>query len=134
MIEELKNPTMEQDLTAKNLAYYMILPYTYEYIREENGTWFVAVKELPGCMSVGDNLQDAYEMIRDAQSGWIETALELGRTIPEPQIQEEFSGKFNVRIPKSLHKDTVRAAQAEGVSLNQFVNVALAKAVATAAR
>jgi predicted HicB family RNase H-like nuclease len=32
-------------------------------------------------------------------------------------------------VPRSLHRDLARAAKQEGVSLNQFVNVALARAV-----
>ncbi len=34
-----------------------------------------------------------------------------------------------VRVPKSLHRDLVDAAEREGVSLNQYINVALAQAV-----
>jgi predicted HicB family RNase H-like nuclease len=34
-----------------------------------------------------------------------------------------------VRIPRSLHRDLVRRAAEEGVSLNQFATVALARAV-----
>lgn len=32
-----------------------------------------------------------------------------------------FSGKFNVRVPPSLHADLAQAAAAEGKSLNQWV-------------
>jgi hypothetical protein len=44
------------------------------------------------------------------------------KTVPAvgPQ-RREFSGKFNVRILKSLHAALVREAEAEAVSLNQFV-------------
>jgi predicted HicB family RNase H-like nuclease len=42
---------------------------------------------------------------------------------PEPK---EYSGKFNVRIPKSLHAALVSEADAEGVSLNQLVLAKLA--------
>jgi hypothetical protein len=34
-------------------------------------------------------------------------------------------------VPRSLHRELVEAAEAEGVSLNQYINVALARAVAT---
>jgi HicB family len=50
-------------------------------------------------------------------------------TLPEPRIRpqrREFSGKFNVRVPKSLHAELVGEAEAEGVSLNQLVVAKLA--------
>jgi antitoxin HicB len=44
-------------------------------------------------------------------------------------MTEGYSGRFVVRIPPSLHRDLVRAAAEEGVSLNQLAAVALARAV-----
>ncbi len=35
--------------------------------------------------------------------------------------KKEYSGKFNVRVPSSLHADIVSAASADGKSLNQWV-------------
>ncbi|MDM8547431.1 type II toxin-antitoxin system HicB family antitoxin [Candidatus Venteria ishoeyi] len=35
--------------------------------------------------------------------------------------RKEYSGKFNVRVPSSLHADIASAATAEGKSLNQWV-------------
>ena len=50
-------------------------------------------------------------------------------SLPEPAVEpqrREFSGKFNVRIPKSLHAALVREAEVEAVSLNQLVLTKLA--------
>ena len=49
----------------------------------------------------------------------------LPETPPSPQ-RREYSGKFNVRVPKSLHAALAREADAEGVSLNQLVVAKLA--------
>jgi hypothetical protein len=38
-----------------------------------------------------------------------------------PRGIEEYTGKFLVRIPRSLHRALVKIAKREGVSLNQFV-------------
>jgi hypothetical protein len=54
---------------------------------------------------------------------------ELIDGLPEPAVgpqRHEYSGKFNVRIPKSLHAALVSEAEAEGVSLNQLVLAKLA--------
>jgi predicted HicB family RNase H-like nuclease len=50
-------------------------------------------------------------------------------TLPEPAVgpqRREYSGKFNVRVPKSLHAALATEAEAEGVSLNQLVVAKLA--------
>ncbi len=42
----------------------------------------------------------------------------------------KYSGKFTVRLPKSLHQALVDRADREGVSLNLFVTNALSRTVA----
>jgi hypothetical protein len=54
---------------------------------------------------------------------------ELLDGLPEPAVgpqRREYSGKFNVRIHKSLHASLVLEAEAEAVSLNQLVLAKLA--------
>ena len=49
---------------------------------------------------------------------------ELIDSLPEPDVRpsrQEYSGKFVVRVPKSLHAALAAEADAEGVSLNQLV-------------
>jgi antitoxin HicB len=60
---------------------------------------------------------------------WIETAQENGQSIPEPQMLDDYSGKFVVRLPKTLHRQLVDRAAREGVSLNALVSVALGQYV-----
>jgi antitoxin HicB len=113
----------------KTVDYYMNLPYTIELQRDPEEGWFVRVKELPGCMSQGDTAEEALTMIQDAMLAWLEVALEDGLPIPEPRSDEDYSGKFVVRMPRSLHRDLVEMADREGVSLNQYINVTLARSV-----
>jgi hypothetical protein len=54
---------------------------------------------------------------------------ELIDSLPEPPVgpqRRDYSGKFNVRVPKSLHAALACEAEAEGVSLNQLVVAKLA--------
>lgn len=115
--------------TQRNLHDYLSLPYTLQLTREDESTWFARVLELPGCITEGDSAEEAIEMIFDAMESWIAVALEDGRPIPEPRPTEEYSGKFVVRVPRSLHRQLVEAAEREEVSLNQYINVALAEHV-----
>ena len=108
---------------------YLGLPYTRELIPEPEGGWFVRIKELPGCMSQGDTPAEALAMIEDAMAGWLESALAHGQVIPEPRHDVDYSGKFVVRVPKSMHRRLAEAAKADGVSLNQWIVAGLASAL-----
>lgn len=102
---------------------YMNLPYSYiiRPISDESGAYFHArVLELEGCQSTGDSFDAAYENLREAMEGWIETKLENGFPVPLPVSAEKYSGKFVVRLPKSLHQRLSIEAEKEGISLNQY--------------
>ena len=52
----------------------------------QNDEAFIAeVPELPGCMADGQTYKEALENAEVIISEWIETAIELGRNIPEPK-------------------------------------------------
>lgn len=112
----------------KDIGYYMGLPYTAEVKHDEDG-WFARVVELPGCMTWADSFEELGPMIEDAKRGWIEDALEHGDPVPEPKNTGDYSGKVNLRMPKSLHRDLARAALVEGVSLNQLMVANLARSM-----
>lgn len=113
---------------SKGIEYYEGLSYTVEIKHDEDG-WFAKVVELPGCMTWADSFEELGPMIEDVKLGWIEDALEHGDPVPEPKNTEGYSGKVNLRMPKSLHRDLARTAQKEGVSLNQFMVANLARSV-----
>lgn len=114
----------------KDLAYYMALPYTYTLVPDPNeGGFAVKVNELPGCISQGDTADEAMTRIREAQELWIEGALGDGIPVPEPGVDEQYSGKFLARVPKSVHAALARQAEQEDVSLNLLVASILARAV-----
>ena len=79
-------------------------------------------------MADGETVEQALESLNDAKINWIETALELGRSIPEPNT-EDFSGQLRVRMPKSLHRSLSQIAKEENVSLNQLILYHLSKGI-----
>jgi predicted RNase H-like HicB family nuclease len=102
---------------------YLDLPYNIviRHITDESGSYyFASVLELSGCYSDGQTFQEAYENIREAMEGWIETNIENGLPVPEPINETQCSGKFVLRIPKTLHAHLALEAEKEGVSLNQY--------------
>ncbi len=116
-------------MTKKNLEYYLGLPYRIVLYPAVEGGYAIEIPELPGCVSQGQTLEEAYEMIQDAKKSWIDMALQNGNQIPEPARTEEYSGKFNIRMPKSLHRILVAKAKEEKVSLNQYINYQLARGI-----
>lgn len=55
------------------------------YWSEEDGAFIAEVPELWGCMADGKTYQVALKNAEIVIREWIETAKELGRTIPEPK-------------------------------------------------
>jgi len=55
------------------------------YWSEEDQSFVVEVPELPGCMADGQTYEEAVANTRKIIEEWIETAIELGRPIPEPK-------------------------------------------------
>lgn len=108
---------------------YMKLPYTrmVHEIEDESGHYFYGqILELDGCQSTGDTVEELYENLNEALEGYLEVKIENGLPIPKPENVEGYSGKFNVRLPKSLHQRLAIEADREGVSLNTLVLYKLA--------
>ena len=120
-------------MSEKSIEYYLDLPYTIEFVHDKSDSdhpvWFASVRELKGCMTEADGFDEAARQIRDAMHVWILDAIESGDPVPEPDGEEKFSGKFSVRLPKTLHRDLVHQAEREGVSLNQYITSVLSRAV-----
>lgn len=55
------------------------------YWSEQDSAFIVEVPELPGCMADGQTYQEAVTNAEIVIQQWIETAKELGRSIPEPK-------------------------------------------------
>ncbi len=55
------------------------------YWSEEDKTFIAEVPELPGCMADGATYQKALSNAEVVIQEWIETAKELGRSIPKPK-------------------------------------------------
>ena len=105
----------------KTIEYYMNLPYRLEILPDpDEGGYVVRYPDLPGCISIGETMNEALENAEDARRVWIAAALEDGINISEPDSDENYSGQFKLRIPKSLHRSLAEHAKAEGTSMNQY--------------
>ena len=55
------------------------------YWSAEDKAFVAEVPELPGCAADGSSYEEALANVRMVIDEWIETAQQLGRTIPEPR-------------------------------------------------
>ncbi|MCA1791562.1 MAG: type II toxin-antitoxin system HicB family antitoxin [Thioalkalivibrio sp.] len=55
------------------------------YWSAEDNAYIAEVPELPGCMADGSSYQEAVANAEVVIQEWIETAMEIGRAIPEPR-------------------------------------------------
>lgn len=116
------------------LEYYLGLHYPFRVLAGEGGDYVVTFPDLPGCVTQADTIEEIGPMAEDARRLWIETEYEAGEEIPLPSTPAEYSGRFNVRLPKSLHRRLAEMAEDEGVSLNQLMTSLLSAGTAGQSR
>ncbi|HZT07642.1 MAG TPA: toxin-antitoxin system HicB family antitoxin [Chloroflexota bacterium] len=104
----------------------MKLPYRMEVYRDGD-YWAAEFPQLPGLAARAERWEDLEREIEDAKRAWFETMIELGREIPMPRTAEAYSGKLQLRLPRSLHAQAARASERDGVSLNTFIVTTIAK-------
>lgn len=122
---------MVETEVKKDLDYYANLPYTVvlEKWDDGSGPYYVArIAELPHCMIDGATPEEAVSEIEAVKREWIQSNLARGLKIPEPRSRE-FSGQLRLRISPSLHRLLSDRAETEGLSLNQFMQIALAQSI-----
>ncbi len=120
---------MRNDTERKDLKFYLNLRYPITIHPDPDGGYVAEIEELPGCMTQAETIDEAFKAIEDARQVWIKGTYEMGQDIPLPRDMEEHSGKFMVRIPRSLHRTLAHAAKREGVSLNQYITSLVAAGV-----
>ena len=103
------------------LADYLNLQYPVTLYPDPEGGYVAQIKDLPGCLTQGETLEEAIANINEARELWIETVYEAGDEIPLPSTDDTYSGKLLLRMPKSLHHHLAEAADRENVSLNQYI-------------
>ncbi|MCL8494026.1 toxin-antitoxin system HicB family antitoxin [Corynebacterium aurimucosum] len=103
--------------------------YTYQTAwSEEDGEFVATVLEFPSLSWLDATATTAEAELRSVVEETLEDMQRNNEHIPEPFGQRSYSGKFNLRIPQSLHRDLTIEAEREGVSLNTLIVQKLASA------
>lgn len=106
----------------------MKYPFNVVFVREDIDSYWVARSTcLDGCVGQGNTAEEAITELEENEIMWLETAAAVGIKIPPIPVEEDnqFSGKFSLRMSPIVHKKAVSLAKREGISLNQYVNDAI---------
>jgi len=101
--------------------------YAYRVVwSAEDGEHVATVAEFPSLSWLHADQAKALRGLVDLVAAVVADLEANGESIPEPIAERRFSGKFNVRVPESLHRELALAAAEAGVSMNRLVSDRLA--------
>jgi predicted RNase H-like HicB family nuclease len=99
-----------KEYDMRSLEEYVKKPYVRILIPDEDGGYSAEILEFPGCFTEGDTAGEAVQALERSAESWIQAALDQGQDIPEPYQNQGYGGKIALRLPRSLHRQTVRLA------------------------
>lgn len=76
---------MTSAIELRTLADYLKLNYPITLHADLSGGYVAEIKDLPGCLTQGETLEETIKNINEARELWLETVYELGRSIPLPR-------------------------------------------------
>ena len=94
--------------------------------QDEDGDFVAHFAEMPTVSAFADTYVQALEELKVAWIGVKESYRKHGKPIPEATSKKQYSGTFNVRIDKRIHKALAIEAMEAGISLNALVAQKLA--------
>lgn len=101
--------------------------YTYRVSWSEEDDEFVGTcAEFPSLSWLEEDQNEALRGICKLVAEVLVEMGESGERVPEPLSTKPYSGKFQVRIPPTLHRSLAIKASEEAISLNRLVSAKLA--------
>ncbi|SDM99978.1 type II toxin-antitoxin system HicB family antitoxin [Acetanaerobacterium elongatum] len=92
--------------------------------------WSAESTVLKGCAAQGETLAEAIARLEVNEREWLSSAQKHGIPIPEQGAPpEEYNGKLTIRLSKTLHRQLMRYAERENITVNQFISDAVAQRI-----
>jgi predicted HicB family RNase H-like nuclease len=101
--------------------------FSINLILDEDGDWLAHFLALPNISAFGEEPEEAIAELKVAWSAYIESCRKHGDPVPVAPIKKEYSGQFNVRLDKRVHRKLAVEAARAGISLNALVAQKLAQ-------
>ena len=70
----------------QSLDYYLSLKYPITLYPDVEGGYVAEIKDLPGCLTQGESLEETINNINEARELWLETAYDSQDEIPLPNL------------------------------------------------
>jgi len=95
--------------------------FTIKLLEDESGDFIAHFVELPNISAFGSSPSNAIEELKIAWEETKKSYKENNEQIPIAPSRKEYSGQFNIRIDKRLHRQLAIEATDAGISLNALV-------------
>ncbi|GAA5252193.1 toxin-antitoxin system HicB family antitoxin [Candidatus Rickettsia kedanie] len=103
--------------------------FTIELFKDQDGDWLARFEELPNVSAFGNSPEKALQELQQAWTLMKESYISHNQSIPLAPFRKEYSGQFNVRVDKRVHRALVLEALRAKISLNALVSQKLTLSV-----
>lgn len=102
--------------------------YTYRITYSKDDNEYIGFcAEFPSLSWLDKSQNKAFNGIQKLVKDVLIDMEQTGETPPQPLATKQYSGKFMVRIPPTVHRDLVIQANENNISLNRLVSSRLIK-------
>ncbi|MDO5669669.1 MAG: toxin-antitoxin system HicB family antitoxin [Corynebacterium sp.] len=96
--------------------------YTYRVTwSPEDGEYVATCAEFPSLSWLSDSQVEALTGLQLLIRDTVQDMAASGEAVPVAFADRAYSGKFNLRVGASLHRELALSAAEEGLSLNQYI-------------
>lgn len=95
--------------------------FSVHLLQDDDGDFVAHFVELPNVSACGSTAEQALFELKEAWEAMKESYQKHGDEIPIAPTRKEYSGQFNVRIDRRIHRALAVEAVRAGISLNALV-------------
>ncbi len=95
--------------------------YSIFLAEDEEGDYIAHFVEMPSVSAFASSAEQALAELEYAWNGVKESYRKHNQAVPVAPSKKQYSGQFNVRIDKRVHRDLAIEASLAGISLNALV-------------
>jgi len=106
--------------------------FSIHIVTDSDGDYVSHFVELPNVSASGGTAEEAIAELKVAWEAMKESYHKHGDEIPIAPTRKEYSGQFNVRIDKRIHRALAIEAARAGISLNALIAQRLSQIVSNA--
>lgn len=102
--------------------------YTVNLHLDEDNEYLACFSEMPNVSAAGATPEEALRELERAWELMKEDYIVSGEEVPVAPSRKQYSGTFNVRVDKRLHRNLAMEAARSGISLNALIAKKLTEA------